>query len=752
MSHRDEDIAKAVRLRDGGSIISIFFEKESPKIKVGLKTETELWDYKIDVPYPGKKHLNAWAHLAKDVLAFHNKRGGVIMFGFSDDFSFTGSTQRLDSKMLNDGLRRYLPDTLWVEFHREYIQTDQRYVGMAIVPPRSGSLVRFLSDAPIGGESQLFKRGWSAIREQDSSKSLDIRAVEEFTKQELRLHSSQEYYVDEPCYRVPSPDYVTFITRSDACAAIMEALRDPRTSVAHIIGIGGLGKTALATWAVIQAYETKQFSFIASCTAKDRELTRSGISSMQPQFTSFESLLNAICDILQFTEYKILPLTQKEEKVRELLENSGGLLYVDNLETVDDPRIIKFLDTLPVGVRAIVTSRRLTVKRSVYPIPIGPMSDKETTAYVRSLSTIPTYSYVSELSTEEGLQIAKACDHIPLAIRWILSRSNSPMMALREAESLARGGHRGEELLEFSFRRVFDTMRKEERLIVDVLSLFSQPQPSEVLLVGSGLKLNDLQDVLAVLIDDAIIQAGFDTDKNNEVYSLMSITRTFAYSAVTADGGKEETIRQRLRDYFEARDIKNQDDRIVIQSIRQGNESSETALLDLAIAARRKGDLGNAETLLKEAVSRNDRSWRSYRELAELSRHELNRKGDAIRYYELAAGCGPKDKGERARLFREWGLLIRDSGHLDALVQATDKLENSMQLNPHDVVTVTALAQLYERKGAWVRVIQLCEPWRDRAWGRARETMLPALLRAYERQNDFLKASEIKALIAADRH
>ncbi len=751
MNHRDDDIAKAIRLRDGAAIASIFFEKSDPQIKPGFKTETELWDYKKDVPYPGKQHLNAWAHLAKDVLAFHNQRGGVIVFGFSDDFRFLGATQRLDSKMLNDGLRRYLPDTLWVEFHREFIQTDQRYVGMAIVPPRSGSLVRFLSDAPIAGESQLFKRGWSAIREQDSTKALDVGAVEEFTKQELRLHASQEYYADEPGYRVPAPDYVTFITRSEACAAIIEALRDPRSSVAHIIGIGGLGKTALATWAVIQAYETKQFGFIASCTAKDRELTRSGIASMQPQFTSFESLLNAICDILQFTEYKVLPLTEKEEKVRELLENSNGLLYVDNLETVDDPRIIKFLDTLPVGVRAIVTSRRLTVKRSVYPISIGPMSDKETTAYVRSLSSIPTYAYVSELSEGDVLQIAKSCDHIPLAIRWILSRSNSPIMALREAESLAQGGHRGEELLEFSFRRVFDTMRKDERLVVDVLSLFSQPQPSEVLLVGSGLKLTDLQDVLAVLIDDAIIQAGFDTDKNNEVYSLMSITRTFVYSAVTADGGKEEAIRQRLRDYFEARDIKNQDDRIVIQAIRQGNESSETALLDLAIAARRKGDLTNAETLLKEAVSRNDRSWRCYRELAELSRHELNRKSDAIRFYEKAASCAPKDKGDKARIYREWGLLIRDSGQLDASSQATEKLETSIQLNPHDVVTVTALAQMYERKGAWMRVIQLCEPWRDRVWGRARETMLPVLLRAYERQNDFLKVAEIKAMIDSDR-
>jgi hypothetical protein len=48
--------------------------------------------------------------------------------------------------------------------------------------------------------------------------------------------------------------------------------------------------------------------------------------------------------------------------VRSLIEKSNGLLFVDNLETVDDARIIQFLDSLPVGVRAITTSRRTSVE------------------------------------------------------------------------------------------------------------------------------------------------------------------------------------------------------------------------------------------------------------------------------------------------------------------------------------------------------------------------------------------------------
>ena len=53
---------------------------------------------------------------------------------------------------------------------------------------------------------------------------------------------------------------------------------------------------------------------------------------MQPELTSFETLLNSILDVLQYPEFKSLEISDREAKVRELLENSQGLLYVDNLE------------------------------------------------------------------------------------------------------------------------------------------------------------------------------------------------------------------------------------------------------------------------------------------------------------------------------------------------------------------------------------------------------------------------------------
>lgn len=144
-------------------------------------------------------------------------------------------------------------------------------------------------------------------------------------------------------FRVLSPQYPEFILRKQPCEEIVGSLADQRTAVTSIIGGGGSGKTALATWASLQAYEAKQFEYIVSITAKDRELTSSGIQALTPGKTTFDKLLDSILEVLRFSEYKSQALSEKERTVRGLLAAGNGLLVVDNLETVDDARVIQFL-------------------------------------------------------------------------------------------------------------------------------------------------------------------------------------------------------------------------------------------------------------------------------------------------------------------------------------------------------------------------------------------------------------------------
>ena len=529
--HSLQDIEKAIRQRNAESIMAILFD-ESSKIRPGYMIENELWDYKVKGPELGAGTAGEWAELAKDVLAFHNYHGGIIIFGVDNRFQTVGHSVRLDSKLINDRVRKYIGDKFWLDYHRFNIQADQLHIGLLLVPPRGPVVLRFQRDSPCENGRHIFKKGNTAFRVGDSSKVLHDIEVEALQARVGSPGFGQIYAIDEPFFRVLNPEYRDFVERAKPCEMVEKAFHDTRTSVIQLTGIGGVGKTALATWAVLQAYERKEFQFIVSTTAKDRELTTHGIQPVAPKLSSFEGLLNSILDVLRFPDLKTLDLPQREREVKEILKNSGGLLFVDNLETVDDSRVVSFLDDLPVGVRAIVTSRRDTIRVSVFPIALGSLESKEAVTFIRSLSHLSGLEFLNALPEAECGVIRKACDGLPLAIRWTVSRSKNASEAIKLAESITHTGKSGEELLEFSFRRVYDSLNEDERALLQVLSLFQHPQPSEVLYVGSNIAEIQMEDALGVLQKDALVQRFFDDEKNDYTYSLLPLTRKFVYTRV----------------------------------------------------------------------------------------------------------------------------------------------------------------------------------------------------------------------------
>jgi len=114
-------------------------------------------------------------------------------------------------------------------------------------------------------------------------------------------------------------------------------------------------------------------------------------------------------------------------------------------------------------------------------------------------------------------------------------------------------------------------------------------------------------------------------------------------------------MRSRLTDWFEAKDIKDPEERLVIREVRQGKESSESSLLDLAISAETRGDMVSADSLYHQALLRNPKSWKAAWKYAEFMRHIQNKTADAIRLYEQAAANAPLRGTERARYLESGG-------------------------------------------------------------------------------------------------
>ncbi|MFI7135856.1 RNA-binding domain-containing protein [Nonomuraea sp. NPDC050153] len=742
---RDE-IARAISEKDVRRALNYLFERgRTPVLRLGRKTETDLWDFKVDCPELGKKNENAWAHIAADVLAFHNNRGGLILFGIEDtSFSYIGATRVLDSKKFNDQIRKYLGDQFWVEYYRDYISDDQRHLGIALIPPRGPVPVRFKAPAPSIDGKKLFERDGSAIREGDSTKKLDPIAADQFVRSVAVPTYDQKYAVDEPFYRILAPEYGSFLDRGKLGEVIEKSIRDPRVAVTSLIGVGGMGKTALATWAALRAYEEGSFSFIVSTTAKDRELSSVGILGLQATLTSYEDLLGQIADILGFSEIRELPIEEREREVRALLEDTPGLLYVDNLETVDDKRLIKFLDDLPLGIRALVTSRRNSVRTASRPIDIPPLRDKEIVDFIKLISKEPNHGYLRALKDFEAKLVGAAWDGIPLAIRWGTARSRSVTELLAQTDVQIGDRQHGEQLLEFSFRRIFDNLSQAERAVLETLSVLERPIPTEAVVAGTGLPDAQILDAIEDLVGDTIVFRVFDVDRNDYCFTTLPITRVFTRRDMAKRTNAARNAQRRLSNWFEATDILGSDERLLVRELRQGRTSDDTALIDLANAAEKRGDLDTAERLYKQALSRNPRSWRAARDAAEFYRHKRSDSLEALRLYRIAGANAPARGVERAKIFREWGILLRDSGDPDATKEAEEKLQVAHAENKQDAIARHALASMYNRRGAYRLVIDLLEPVRHTKNVKTRKASLPLLLKAYEKSNEMLKAAELK--------
>lgn len=558
----------------------------------------------------------------------------------------------------------------------------------------------------------------------------------------------REYEIDEPHYRLLSADYHEFVLREKYCQELQKGLHHSRSASVCLIGIGGVGKTALATWAVKNAYKNRDYDYIVSISAKDRELTSSGIQSIAQKLTSLNDLLDAIAEVLGFPEAKEFSLEKKKESIYELLEGEKVLLFIDNLETATDRDIIGFINNLPEPTKALVTSRRNVITISSYPIEIGPLEGDEIVRYISSLSALEQMAYCKSLSEQEKEKIGQIYNGIPLAIKWILGRCKNSEEVIAHAETMELSGKSNEELLEFSFRRVFDEMSPVEKAIMQVLAVVSDI-PIEALIQGTGLKSksSDVIDALESLVSDTIIIRYFDTEAKADKYRLLSLSQKFMLNNCLKAKDEQE-INRRLSTWYNAEDVSDLSERRIVSAMRQEGQNMGNTLVSFAENAAKKGDLETAVKFFEAATTRDPHNWRVFWRYGEYFRHFEKSDSKAISLYETALKCAEKEKltSDIAIMHREFGHIYGRSGRPNALSRAIEHLQIANSLMPHDPISAKYLAETCMRRGNYSVAIKALEPFRNAKEEKTRSTLLPLLLELYEKQPTkyMLEIAELK--------
>jgi tetratricopeptide (TPR) repeat protein len=515
---------------------------DNSKTRVLKRTETEYWDYKeyIDLSNPVEA-----AKIAKDILGFHNAKGGVLIVGISDDFRVVGmpKSQVLDTKILHDKLTSYTGRG--VSLFQDMIDVpNDKVLWLIFIPGRDGMPVACAKDGPQGKKNQpIIRRNQYFIRIND-----EVRLCNDpIDFQRLFVNVSAEhlqayfYDIDEPYFRLMAPHCEHFIGREKLLQDVYEALTS-RHPLIWLNGVGGVGKSAIAIEITRRLYHEREYEFIISQSAKSR-VWQQYTSSRRPGFSGFTEFLNEIAKALD------LPVGYEPEQLKlqiiKYIKGIKGLFVVDNAEDIHDPDILQFISReIPEPVKVLVTSRVIASVGGL-PITIHQMNEDEAKRLLsQELDRVGYSVHIREQRYIED--ILRATGYLPLALKWAAGLAHSLNSIKDASQRLRNTGGTKKEFLNFCFTTMFDALTPLAR---DV-SLLCAYLKEEWNIVTASFVLDktegEIRDATYELRDKGIVFTSSSIHEGS--LSMLPLTRDFLLTKWHENANLRNHVNQRLSD------------------------------------------------------------------------------------------------------------------------------------------------------------------------------------------------------------
>ena len=266
-----------------------------------------------------------------------------------------------------------------------------------------------------------------------------------------------------------------FFGREADLKKIADALApDARGWGALIDGPGGIGKTALAIRAA-ESVPSRRFLRISFVSSKEREFTADGQRALGYFVVpTYLEMLNAIARELGQADVTKSPERERPELILRSLRDAEVLLLLDNLETLPEPdrdQLFAFLNRLPRGSSAIVTSRR---RADVSAVVIR--LDRLDWPAARDLITelAKDNDRLRRASEPEQRSLYEETGGNPLLIRWVTGQLGlGRCQTISSALDFLRNAPATNDPLEYIFGDLLDTFTANETRVLAALTHFT---------------------------------------------------------------------------------------------------------------------------------------------------------------------------------------------------------------------------------------------------------------------------------------
>jgi tetratricopeptide (TPR) repeat protein len=321
------------------------------------------------------------------------------------------------------------------------------------------------------------------------------------------------------------PRLQSFFGREEELAQIREAL-DPenRTWGALIDGPGGMGKTSLAVRAAL-ACTPDEFKRIVFVSVKNRELDDDGLRELGDfLLPGFLEMLNELSRQLDCPDITKAPEDDRIRLLLDALRDEHALLILDNLESLPKPdrdKLFTFVKRLPLGCKAILTSRRRIGSGSELLI----LQKLDQAAALETLADLARHNPLLDRTNEdERIALYNQTAGNPLLLRWLAGQlGRGSCRTLTDALEFLRSCPEDNDPLEFVFGDLVNEFTDAETKVLCALTYFTLPAKVEHVTTVAGCDEEPTETALRSLANRSLVVP----DTEEKAFALVPMVADF---------------------------------------------------------------------------------------------------------------------------------------------------------------------------------------------------------------------------------
>ena len=362
-----------------------------------------------------------------------------------------------------------------------------------------------------------------------NSITMEKEAIARYSKQiESITTTTKEIERSNVLASLPRRPY--FVGREEEIRTILQSLQpNSRTFIVGIEGIGGVGKSTLATEVSYRCIENDLFESVIWISAKESVLTLHGIEPVIPEAKTLSDILITIGTALGNPTIGNLSIQDQIKRAYNLLARRTTLLVLDNFESLSKSEqrdILDFLRRSPITLKVAITSRERVSEGQI--IRLQGLSFEESNA----LLEWDAQQKNIHLTRDQNRYLVELTGGLPLALLWV--QGQIAVLGYSVTQVLDKLSLDTDiPILQYCFNHSWNLLRhSHEKKILFVLALQPEAVSRAALKEIAGIEDADNFDTA---ISDLLQLSLIDHEPNRDYFGILPLTRRFIRTQFASD-------------------------------------------------------------------------------------------------------------------------------------------------------------------------------------------------------------------------